>query len=384
MEESSLRMWIITLVVLYGLSLNSYGQKTFRRSCDCEYMVDGKCAYTLLLPTGQGEGMCPQSGSMDSNDGEMSGDMQRRVNDLQRNLTQLLSMYSSQSTMLNQVYSTLMDKLLTCPLLVSCAMPNPEIKVPVPTMKIPDVTMPDVAMPDITMPDIEIEKPEFTMPDTEVPEPAVPTAKIPEVTMPDIENPEFTMPDIDIPMPTMKCKDICPDIDSQIESLRIMAVELDSIVASAMANITLIFNQMSQLNATVIELGTRVLLGNSDPRPGASEIPGTIPGMGGLPNPKTGGLPDASLPKPNMDVTLAGLGSLVNTIINSGAICFKKGPLVSGQTPLPDESITASTSFNEQHVPSRVRIHSRQEGNLSGAWCPGKFSPLNALNYLVS
>lgn len=27
-------------------------QKTYARSCDCEYMVDGKCAYTILLPVG--------------------------------------------------------------------------------------------------------------------------------------------------------------------------------------------------------------------------------------------------------------------------------------------------------------------------------------------
>ena len=49
------------------------GQRTFQRTCDCEYMVDGKCAYTLLLPTGNNATSCyspptppPSNSALDS------------------------------------------------------------------------------------------------------------------------------------------------------------------------------------------------------------------------------------------------------------------------------------------------------------------------------
>lgn len=42
-------------------------QRTYRRHCECEYAVNGQCAYTLLLPTTpSGEMACPLTNSSDS------------------------------------------------------------------------------------------------------------------------------------------------------------------------------------------------------------------------------------------------------------------------------------------------------------------------------
>jgi len=53
-------MWLVML-----LTRLSDAQRTYQRHCDCEYFVDGRCAYTLLLPTTthSAEMTCPQSNS---------------------------------------------------------------------------------------------------------------------------------------------------------------------------------------------------------------------------------------------------------------------------------------------------------------------------------
>jgi len=54
-------LWLLTLVTLSG------AQRTYQRHCDCEYSVDGRCAYTLLLPmTNSGEMTCPLVNSSES------------------------------------------------------------------------------------------------------------------------------------------------------------------------------------------------------------------------------------------------------------------------------------------------------------------------------
>ena len=48
------RNFLLRLVVILAmLAVISRAQKTFMRSCDCEYTADGKCAYTLQLPISQ-------------------------------------------------------------------------------------------------------------------------------------------------------------------------------------------------------------------------------------------------------------------------------------------------------------------------------------------
>jgi len=54
-------LWLLMLVALSG------AQRTYQRHCECEYFVDGRCAYTLLLPTtNSGDMTCPLSNSSGS------------------------------------------------------------------------------------------------------------------------------------------------------------------------------------------------------------------------------------------------------------------------------------------------------------------------------
>lgn len=46
----------IFLILMISCSSQVSTQATYQRSCDCEYMLDGKCAYTLLLPTTNQDG----------------------------------------------------------------------------------------------------------------------------------------------------------------------------------------------------------------------------------------------------------------------------------------------------------------------------------------
>jgi len=46
------------------LAMHGEAQRTYQRHCECEYMVDGRCAYTLMLPrTVSGEMTCPVTNS---------------------------------------------------------------------------------------------------------------------------------------------------------------------------------------------------------------------------------------------------------------------------------------------------------------------------------
>ena len=55
-------LWLMLMLVAL-----SGAQRTYQRHCECEYFVDGRCAYTLLLPTtNSGEMTCPLSNSSGS------------------------------------------------------------------------------------------------------------------------------------------------------------------------------------------------------------------------------------------------------------------------------------------------------------------------------
>jgi len=46
-------LWLVMFVTLSG------SQRTYQRHCECEYWLDGRCAYTLLLPTTKSGDVCP-------------------------------------------------------------------------------------------------------------------------------------------------------------------------------------------------------------------------------------------------------------------------------------------------------------------------------------
>jgi len=82
---------------LWLLWLAAEGQVTFHRSCDCEYVVNGKCAYTLMLPLGN-SGTC-------SGDSGATATLQQSVTLLQQNVSALRDWLSEQSRLLAQAQS---------------------------------------------------------------------------------------------------------------------------------------------------------------------------------------------------------------------------------------------------------------------------------------
>ncbi len=58
-------LWICACaLLLLCLVHQSAAQRTYLRTCDCEYVMDGKCAYTLLLPLNKGENTSSQTNSI--------------------------------------------------------------------------------------------------------------------------------------------------------------------------------------------------------------------------------------------------------------------------------------------------------------------------------
>ena len=92
--------------VLLSMVLGGYAQRTYMRTCDCEYVVDGKCAYTLFLPLNPNT-LPPNGGSCPSSSGSSrlpSDELQY----LQDNVTQIQKYSLEQSYTLTQLQSTLL------------------------------------------------------------------------------------------------------------------------------------------------------------------------------------------------------------------------------------------------------------------------------------
>lgn len=98
----------IVVVLLSCFSLAS-GQRTYQRTCDCEYTVDGKCAYTLVLPTGGGsEGSCPT----DSSSGDGGDELQMHLEQLKANLSGVEDWVAEQGRMIAQLQNTLLVEVI--------------------------------------------------------------------------------------------------------------------------------------------------------------------------------------------------------------------------------------------------------------------------------
>lgn len=78
----AVKFTLLTFALLVGLVSNVSPQRTYQRACDCEYMVNGKCAYTLLLPTGGNGGTCPGAGAGSETVDYFLRNMTNRVNNL--------------------------------------------------------------------------------------------------------------------------------------------------------------------------------------------------------------------------------------------------------------------------------------------------------------
>ena len=105
---------IITLIFLFCAgALTATAQRTHKRFCECEYMVNGKCAYTLLLPTGSSTGknnnnsVCPTTPPNTGKPAGNSPQVEKKLEALEKNLTQSQTWNAEQSRQLNQLQSTL-------------------------------------------------------------------------------------------------------------------------------------------------------------------------------------------------------------------------------------------------------------------------------------
>lgn len=95
--------WIYGFVFFLILGASN-SQKTYKRSCDCEYVVDGKCAYTLLLPTQtggdtNGQAVCPKPSDTTASD----------LAQIRENITSLDRWSGDQAKMLSQLQSQVLS-----------------------------------------------------------------------------------------------------------------------------------------------------------------------------------------------------------------------------------------------------------------------------------
>lgn len=96
------------IVVLSFLSCMTCAgtQRTFKRTCDCEYMVDGKCAYTLLLPPSD---TCSQQGG-GGNNAMPNVELLEQIERLKENITDVKFNSGEQAQMLSRLQSLLMTQ----------------------------------------------------------------------------------------------------------------------------------------------------------------------------------------------------------------------------------------------------------------------------------
>lgn len=85
---------ILQIGILMLTFLEAGGQKTYSRHCDCEYIIDGKCAYTLMVPISQvnGGSTCPQgkpSNNQPVSNHTLLDSINQKYTDLQSNLSKL-------------------------------------------------------------------------------------------------------------------------------------------------------------------------------------------------------------------------------------------------------------------------------------------------------
>ena len=80
-------------------------QQTYKRGCDCEYMVDGQCAYTLMLPANEGnKEYCPTTG-----DPDLEG-LKNNIQHLTGNVSNLQKWQAEMSRQVNLIHEVIIMK----------------------------------------------------------------------------------------------------------------------------------------------------------------------------------------------------------------------------------------------------------------------------------
>ena len=97
-------LFVCVVAVLWSASA---GQGTYHRSCDCDYTKDGRCIYSLAIPTCSGcsDNMCSAGDSL--------AEVQTTLNQLANNLTQQALYSGDQARMLNTLQNMLLEQQTT-------------------------------------------------------------------------------------------------------------------------------------------------------------------------------------------------------------------------------------------------------------------------------
>ena len=102
----------LTFLSLLLLLPAYHNQRTYRRTCDCEYTTDGRCAYTLLLPvtTTDSSPVCPRDGATNNDNNKPQGGSSDNdvLRHLTSNVTEMREYAARQSWMLNQLQSAIL------------------------------------------------------------------------------------------------------------------------------------------------------------------------------------------------------------------------------------------------------------------------------------
>ncbi len=104
---------VLASVWLFSFLQNGRCQRTFMHTCDCEYITNGKCAYTLLLPVGDNvvDATCPEGGGQSGgNNTESMEDFRLELGRLQANISDLHVWTASQARLLSQLQGIILHR----------------------------------------------------------------------------------------------------------------------------------------------------------------------------------------------------------------------------------------------------------------------------------
>ena len=267
------------LVALVALT-QAGTQRTYRRTCDCEYMVDGRCAYTLLLPGNNGEKqVCPSSEDTRYKAEEVNDHLMQ----LRKNMSSLSEWSGEQAKLLSQLQGLVLSQQQTIQGLSSS---------------------------------------QGTPPTT----PADGNAKSASCSV---------------------CDALAVDVNGQKAALEALEMEVRQQVTS-----------MAEVEARVktIEAYSSIL-----------QVAG-------------------EQQKQQQNLTQQLMNHIMMLQQNITALhinyfmCSQKGLVVSGPVrSIPDDMITASSTFNPGHAATRGRVFTTKNGTAMGAWCASKYYPMALL-----
>ena len=100
-------MLALSFAVIAAILSTSSSQRTYVRSCDCEYTVNGKCAYTLLLPIYNGSG-ANAVGACDASSSSSSS-TSAAVSNLHANVSYLLTWSHETTRLISQLQGILLS-----------------------------------------------------------------------------------------------------------------------------------------------------------------------------------------------------------------------------------------------------------------------------------